>query len=109
MEYFICANSFAAPFFSDTSTKFQVGNTPEEALEVFVKEYDHPFGLYAAALYEDANHYYKNGKALLQWMSNHAKFMENKTGMIYSAGHGRVKINGKMNEIVDPKGGSIVI
>jgi hypothetical protein len=27
MEYFVVANSFAAPFFSDTSTKFVEGET----------------------------------------------------------------------------------
>jgi len=108
MEYFIQANSFAAPFFSDTSTKFQEGTNPEEAMENFIKEYSHPCGLYAAALYKDANHFHKNEKPLLRWLSNQAQFMNDKTGLIRSDRTGEIEINGVKHIISDPKGGSIV-
>lgn len=54
-EYYIEANSFAAPFVGDTSHKFVVADSPEAALEQFVSGYTHPAGLYGALCYKDAN------------------------------------------------------
>jgi hypothetical protein len=52
-EYFVIANSFAAPFFSDTSSEYVKSENPQEAILKFVKKYKHPCGLYAAVLYKD--------------------------------------------------------
>lgn len=108
MEYFICANSFAAPFFSDTSRKFQEGTNAEDAMNNFVKDYGHPCGLYAAALYKDANGFHKGEEPLLRWLSNQAKFMQDKTGLIRSDRIGEIEIDGVKHVLDDPKGGSIV-
>ena len=72
MEYFIEANSFAAPFFSDTSSCFIVAESPEKALLDFKKQYTHPCGLYAAVCYEDANAKHKGHQPLAKWVSNAA-------------------------------------
>jgi len=73
-EYFIIANSFAAPFFSDTSEKFVEGINPEAALLSFVENYNHPSGLFSAWLYKDANSERKNEKPLAKWESNAAVY-----------------------------------
>ena len=70
MEYFIYANSFAAPFFSDSSTSFVEAETPEAALKKFAADYKHPCGLYAASAYESADAYHKHEDSLAQWVSN---------------------------------------
>jgi len=109
MEYFIVANSFGAPFFSDTSEKFQEANSPEKALEIFAENYKHSCGLYAAFCYKDANAYHKGEKPLAKWLSNEANFMTGKTGAIYKPGiAGKVRINGKMHNIDNPKEGCVV-
>lgn len=71
-EYFIVANSFAAPFVSDTSEHWQDGINPEDAMTAFRKEYNHPCGLYSAHLYSDANSKFKREKPLLEWNSPEA-------------------------------------
>ncbi|HJZ18734.1 MAG TPA: hypothetical protein VJ208_01390, partial [Candidatus Nanoarchaeia archaeon] len=76
-EYYIIANSFAAPFVSDTSTHWQRGKNPFEALQTFVKEYKHPCGLFSAHLYEDANAESKNKQPLVKWHSNAARNLDN--------------------------------
>lgn len=72
-EYFIVANSFAAPFFSDTSTHFYHADSPEEALERFSKKYSHPAGLYAASAFKSSDDYHKNKNPLCRWLSNKAR------------------------------------
>lgn len=112
-EYFILANSFAAPFFSDTSTSFESADTPEKALEQFAKNYKHPAGLFAAVCYESADAYHKDKPPLAEWLSNHAiekeKIME-KTGGISYLGHGPgdFEINGKRYHVENPKEGRVV-
>lgn len=71
-EYFIVANSFAAPFVSDTSEAWWNGTDPEDALLAFRKEYKHPAGLYCAYLYKDANDYKKKKQPLASFMSQEA-------------------------------------
>jgi len=61
------ANSYAAPFFSDTSKYFIKADSPEEALKKAKDEYSHPCGLYAMNVYQDANAYHKGEEALLKW------------------------------------------
>lgn len=73
IEYFIRANSFAAPFFSDVSSDFETADTPKAALEAFAARYKHPCGLYAAACYASADAYHKGDEALAMWLSKEAK------------------------------------
>lgn len=63
-EFFIQANSFAAPFFSDTSNGYQEGVSAEDALERFTEQYTHPYGLFAADVYGNADDFHKAEKAL---------------------------------------------
>ena len=69
-EYFIVANTYAAPFFSDTSHSFERGDTPRDALDAFVAS--HLATLYAAVVYESADAFHKEEKALAQWLSEKA-------------------------------------
>lgn len=73
-EYFIIANSFAAPFFSDTSNGYVLADTPQNALLKFIKKYKHPAGLFAAIVFNNADDYHKNKPHLVRWMSNAAKY-----------------------------------
>ena len=66
-EFFIVSNSCAAPFFSDTGMSFVFGDTPEQALGLFVKNYKHPFGLYAAAIYNNSDAYHKGLAPIVRW------------------------------------------
>jgi hypothetical protein len=69
-EYFIDANSYAAPFVSDNSTKYVEADTPQEALEKFAADYKHPAGLYVAFAYESADDMHKGKYPLARWLSN---------------------------------------
>ena len=110
-EYFIVANSFAAPVFSDTSEHFVVAQSPESALEQFAKDYKHPCGLYSAVCYADANAYHKCKKGLAKWLCNHEAEKQRLTGnRSYSyLGHGPgdFEIDGKRHRIKNPKAGSV--
>ena len=70
-EYFIVANSYAAPFFSNTSHSFARGDTLYDVLDSFVAGYPAK-RLYAAAVYESADAYHKKEKVLAQWLSEKA-------------------------------------
>ena len=112
-EFFIQANSFAAPFFSDTSEEFIKASTPEEALEKFAQNYDHPAGLYAAACYRDANTFHKGIAPLARWLCNHEialrEATKDKPGYSY-LGHtpGEFEIDRELYKIPNPKDGKIV-
>jgi len=107
-EYFVVANSFAAPFFSDREEEYVKGNNPKEAMEKFIKKYNHPCGLYAAILYVNADAYHKDGKILVRYLSNEAFFMQKKGGTsIYKDRTGHVEIDGVWYDIPNPTGGSI--
>jgi len=73
IEYFIVANSNAAPFCSDTTTDFINAENPKDALDDFVKKYDHPAGLYAANLYSSSDAYHKHETSILKFMSEKCK------------------------------------
>lgn len=112
-RYFIVAHSFAAPFCSDTSTQFRGGPTPQQTLEAFAASYKHPSGLYAAALYADANAYHEGDTPLAKWLSNHeqAKQAATKGKEAYEYkpwAAGQFEIDGKPIEVENPKGGSLV-
>lgn len=112
-EYFIRANSFAAPFFSDESSGYVTASTPEEALEKYAMEYKHPCGLYAAACYDSADALHKGKEPLARWLSNHEQEKQRITkgmGSYSMLGHapGDFEINGVRHKIKNPKGGSVV-
>lgn len=110
-EFFIVANSFAAPFVSDTSTKHIEAETAEAALEAFAAAYSHPAGLYAAICYGNADAYHKSGKPLAKWMSNQAQFMQenaNAPCSVFSKAPGSVELNGEPHRIKNPKAGAVV-
>ena len=73
MEYFVVANSYAAPFFSDLSEKYVEGETPMEAMKKFIEEYTHPCGLYAADVYTNADAYYKRQGALVRVINKYKR------------------------------------
>lgn len=113
-EYFIVANSFAAPFCSDYSREFVKAKSPEEALLKFAGTYTHPAGLYAAACYQDANAEAKGDKPLAKWLSNHAKTIADKTRKLgcyslKSNGPGDFEINDDRFIIDKPKDGVVVL
>lgn len=113
MEYFIVANSFAAPIISDTTMKHVEGDTPDNALLNFVESYKHPCGLYAASCFESADAYYKKRDSLATWLSNHAKKMleeidKKHSSIIKTLQPGQFTIDGKAFKIEDPKEGQIV-
>jgi hypothetical protein len=112
-EYFIVANSFAAPFFSDDSTAFVKAASPVEALRKFAANYKHPAGLYAAIAFASADAYHKREKPLAKWLSNHerAKIRATKDKGSYSyLGHGpgSFEVDGKAITVADPKAGDVV-
>ncbi len=72
-EYFIVANSFAAPFFSDQSTHFIAADSAEDALDKFILTYKHPLGLYSAAAYFDANDFHKGFSPMASYLSPKAE------------------------------------
>jgi len=69
-EYFIVANSKAAPFFSDTSTHFVTASNPTVALKQFKETYKHSCGLYAAVLFANSDAYHKSQKPIAKWVCN---------------------------------------
>jgi hypothetical protein len=112
-EFFITANSFAAPFFSDSSEQYIKASSPQEALETFAAEYTHPFGLYAAVCYKSADSYHKNEKPLAKWLCNHelAKIEATKDKGCYSYlgnGPGNFEIDGKKITVPDPQKGRVL-
>lgn len=112
-EYFIVANSFAAPFVSDQSTGYVAANSPAEALEKFAASYSHPAGLYSAIVYDSADAMHKGEEKLATWLCNHEQEMQKATKSLglylyTSLGPGRFEIDGVIHEIDDPKGGSVV-
>ena len=76
-EYFVITNSNAAPFFSDTDKMFMKAKSPEECVKKVRKNYKHPAGLYAMAVFADANAYYKGEKPLVCWLSKRADIRQN--------------------------------
>jgi hypothetical protein len=113
-EFFIVANSFAAPFFSDQSTGFHTADSAVSALAGFANAYRHPSGLYSAAAYASADAYHKGAKSLARWLCHHEQAKQRLSkglpGYSYcSHGPGRFEINGHAHTVEDPKGGSVVL
>ncbi len=113
MEYFIVANSFAAPFVSDTSESFQEADSPENALKLFAARYSHPARLFAAACYSSATDFHKGKASLARWLCNHElarqKAMKPKEACMYEGiAPGRFKVNGNLIVVEKPFEGRIV-
>lgn len=68
-EFFIVANSNAAPFCSDQSTHYVEGPSPDAALVDFAADYSHPCGLYNAAAYYSADAFHKSERPASRWFS----------------------------------------
>ncbi|HWJ71903.1 MAG TPA: hypothetical protein VNX29_01940 [Kaistia sp.] len=112
-EYFIKGVTFAAPFFGEEIAAFIQAGTAEEALAAFVASARHPFGVYAADAFTDANASFKGETPLARWLSNHASEKARLTAGLGSysyLGHGpgRFEIDGVLHEVADPKGGRAV-
>lgn len=113
MEYFICANSFAAPFFSDDSTDYVDAPSPKLALEKFASEYDHPAGLYAAVCYDSADAFHKGREPLAKWLCNHeiekTRLTKDLGSYSYRGdGPGRFEIDGVLHTVENPKAGRVI-
>lgn len=109
-EFFAYTNSFAAPFFSDSGTRFVEAGSASEAIRRVVAEYKHPAGLYFAAVFASADAYHKNAKPLATWTCNHElarRALTKDLGSYSMAGHGpgRFEINGTTHRVADPEGG----
>lgn len=112
-EYFIYANSFAAPFFSDTSTAYVEADTPDAALQRFADEYKHPAGLYSAVCYASADAHHKGQKPLSMWLCNHeiekARLTKDLGSFSYRGdAPGQFEIDGVAHTIKNPKHGRLV-
>jgi hypothetical protein len=109
MEYFVFANSFAAPFVSDSSTDFIHGDRPLVALKKFVKQYKHPAGLYFAALYRSSDDYHKGRNPLVKWTCNHQLKLAEISGRGAYAflvkAPGEFEVDGKEYSVPNPKDG----
>jgi hypothetical protein len=113
MEFFIKANSFAAPFCSDTCERFIEADTAVAALERFALEYGHPYGLYAAAAYQSADAYHKNAAPLASWSCNHEIEKQRLTkdlGVFVYRGiaPGKFEIDGVLHVVENPKEGRVI-
>lgn len=112
-EYYIIANSFAAPFMSDTSEGFVEAKTPKEALDYFAAQYSHPSGLYSAVCYKDANAKAKNNPPLATWLCNYEIKKQEITKNLgaysfFGKGSEGFEINGKNYDVEDYKNGKVI-
>ena len=115
-EFFIVANSFAAPFVSDQSTGYAQGETASEALESFAVAYKRPAGLYAAIAYDNADSYHKSGPIRARWSCNLVIAQERATAGkgVYSLRHDRdgkgefIEVDGARTYVQNPRHGKVV-
>jgi hypothetical protein len=113
-EYFIRANSFAAPFVSDESTKHVTADTPGAALEKFAAGYKHPAGLYSARCYASADAMHKGEPHLAEWLCNHEQAKQRATAGkssygFHGHGPGDFEIDGERIKVAAPHEGSVVL
>ncbi len=113
MEFCIQANSFAAPFVSDTSEAFVEAETAEQALAAYVESYSHPAGLYSAIVWDSADSMMKGKPALAKWVCNQVikiqELTKDLSGYTFRGdGPGAFEINGTRYETEDPQGGKVV-
>lgn len=113
-EFFIIANSFAAPFFSDTNEGYVEAESAENALRKFVDGYKHPAGLYAAGAYPSADAMKKGQPALAKWLCNHEIEKMRLTAVAgcytyYGNAPGDFTIDNVRHTVDNPKEGRIVL
>ncbi|MBN2459082.1 hypothetical protein JXB28_02260 [Candidatus Woesearchaeota archaeon] len=84
-------NSNAAPFFSDTDIGFIKATDPMSALEEVVNNYDHPCGLYAAAILEPS----PKNPVLARYISARAATIESAPNGEHVWRQGGLYVNGK--------------
>lgn len=98
MEFFVWANSNAAPFFSDESTGYVDADDPTSALAIFVNDYSHPAGLYAANVYASADAYHKKEAPLAMFVCDRASARE---GLPHDCGTFTQLVGGNIEDGVD--------
>ena len=77
-EFFIVANSNAAPMVSDESVHYVDAESSASALERLVSHiYKHPCGLYSAAAYYSADDFHKKARPAARWLSHKALVAQN--------------------------------
>jgi len=76
-EFCVVTNSNAAPFFSDMDMTFIRAESPEDAANKARRDYKHPAGLYALAVYQSSDAYHKGQKSLTRWLSKRADIRMN--------------------------------
>lgn len=117
-EYFVVANSFAAPFFSDEEEGYIKGKSPRDAMQKFVKKYSHPCGLYSAVLFTNADAFHKNKKPLCKYLCNleleKQRLTKNLKGFSFkhesiSKDLSVIEIDYKKHSIRNPRGGKILV
>jgi hypothetical protein len=112
-EYFIMANSFAAPFCSDDSTEYVNASTPNNALTKFAASYRHPAGLYSAVCYKSADDYYKKRDPLAKWLCNRAIKEQEVTEKLGAYSYMGIspnafEVDGKTYHVENPKQGRVL-
>jgi hypothetical protein len=107
-EFYIETNSFAAPFFSDSSHTYVEANSAADALEKTAAAYSHPARLYAAAAYTSSDARNKGEKPLARWLCNKALAMDGRLGTVRSDHPGHIEHNGETITVDDPFGGRVL-
>ena len=113
MEYFIHAESFAAPFCSDTLTRFVEAPTPTEALDQFVHGKPHPCGIYSAVCYTSSDDFHKGKTPLAKYLSNKALALQVATAgkgayVMQGRGAGAFEVDGQLHRVPNPRDGRVV-
>lgn len=111
-EYFIVANSFAAPFCSDTSEHYIEATSPVDALNALERNYKHPAGLYAAAVYSSHKAYTQGEKPLARYESNQLHAINEATrGLstysIRTTSSNTFEADGVEHQVQNPKQGQV--
>lgn len=109
MEFFIHANSFAAPFVSEETTRYVQGEDASSALEAYGRVYKP----YAADVYASADAFHKREKPLARWRSNKARRLDEVTANKGSYSYEGVnehafKVDDQLYTVVEPREGSLV-
>lgn len=111
-EFFIKAQSFAAPFCSDPSEAYRDALTAEQALNEFAADYGHPAGLYYAAAYASADAFHKGFKPLAEYKSNLLATKDeataDKSAYSYTGTENGFIIDDRTYVVPNPREGSVV-
>lgn len=113
-EFFVKAQTFAAPFCSDELVRYIPGEDPVEAVEAWVESRPHPCGIYYAAVYANADDMHRGRKPLCEWKSNYQRAREEATkgkGCYISRGLGEnaFEIDGEKFWVECPREGAVYV